>query len=62
MFCSKMWDRDLVDEELAALGNAFEGVARASMTRGVSILSLICNIARTSEILERVCPLRAGRN
>lgn len=49
-----LWERDLIDEELDALMVAFAGVATASYRRGMSILSLICNVQRTSEILERV--------
>ncbi|KAK9858857.1 hypothetical protein WJX84_007034 [Apatococcus fuscideae] len=54
---SKMWSRDLIDEELDALVHAFEGVAKASYQRNMSIISLICNIDRTSEILEKVFKL-----
>ncbi len=32
----------------------FDGIAKASYRRGMSIISLICNVQRTSEILERV--------
>lgn len=49
-----LWERDLIDEELEALMDAFKGVAKTSYRRGYSILSLICNVTRTSEILERV--------
>lgn len=49
-----LWERDLIDEELEALMQAFQGVAKTSYRRGYSILSLICNVKRTSEILERV--------
>lgn len=52
--CSKVWTRGLIDEELDALVTAFEGIARVSYQRGMSIISLICNIQRTSQILERV--------
>ncbi len=54
MHCSKMWSRDLIDEELDALVHAFEGIAKASYQRSMSIISLICNVQRTSQILERV--------
>lgn len=56
---SKMWSRDLIDEELDALVHAFEGVAKASYQRNMSIISLICNIDRTSEILEKVRACRS---
>ena len=49
-----LWERDLIDEELESLMKAFTGVAKTSYRRGMSILSLICNVKRTSEILERV--------
>lgn len=49
-----LWERDLIDEELESLMTAFGGVAKASYRRGMSILSLICNVQRTSIILERV--------
>lgn len=49
-----LWERDLIDEELDSLMAAFSGVAKASYRRGMSIISLICNVRRTSEILERV--------
>ncbi|KAK9865888.1 hypothetical protein WJX84_003087 [Apatococcus fuscideae] len=51
---SKMWSRDLIDEELDALVLAFKGVAKASYQRNMSIISLICNVQRTSQILEKV--------
>jgi len=50
---SKMWERELMDEEMDALLRAFEGTARVSCQHGMSIVSLICNVARTSEILEQ---------
>ena len=31
----------------------FEGIANAHYRRGMAIISLICNVQRTSEILER---------
>jgi len=49
-----LWERDLIDDELEALMTAFSGVAKTSYRRGMSIISLICNVKRTSEILERV--------
>ncbi|KAK9824483.1 hypothetical protein WJX72_010708 [[Myrmecia] bisecta] len=51
---SRMWSRDLIDEELDALVLAFENIANVRYQRGMSIISLICNVQRTSEILERV--------
>ncbi len=54
--CSKMWSRDLVDAELDALVAAFKakGIARVSYKRAMSCVSLICNVEKTSQILERV--------
>lgn len=56
--CSKMWSRDLVDAELDALVSAFKakGIARVSYKRAMSCVSLICNVEKTSQILERVLP------
>lgn len=53
---SKSWSRDLVDAELDALVAAFKakGIARVSYQRSMACVSLICNVQRTSEILERV--------
>ena len=55
--CSKIWDRELIEEEIEALMSAFSGFAKVSCTHNVSIISLICNVARTSNILERVTSL-----
>lgn len=49
-----LWERDLIEEELESLMTAFGGIAKASYRRGMSIISLICNVQRTSTILERV--------
>ena len=51
-----MWSRDLVDAELDALVSAFKakGIARVSYKRAMSCVSLICNVEKTSQILERV--------
>eukprot|EP00884_Botryococcus_braunii_P010481 jgi/Botrbrau1/19434/Bobra.0338s0057.1 len=51
---SKFWDRDLIDEELEGLKRSLSHVATVSVHRGYSIISLICNVDRTSQILERV--------
>lgn len=53
-----MWSRDLVDAELDALVSAFKakGIARVSYKRAMSCVSLICNVEKTSQILERVSP------
>lgn len=47
------WNREVIDEELDDLVSDFKGIATCKYTRGVSIVSLICNVSRTSEILER---------
>lgn len=51
-----MWSRDLVDAELDALVAAFKakGIARVNYKRAMSCVSLICNVEKTSQILERV--------
>lgn len=49
-----LWERDLIEEELQHLMHEFDGMANASYRRGMSIISLICNVQRTSLILERV--------
>ena len=56
---SKLWDRQLMDYEMEALMRSFEGTARVSCQHGMSIISLICNVARTSEILEQARPSAA---
>jgi len=54
-----MWSRDLVDAELDALVAAFKakGIARVNYKRAMSCVSLICNVEKTSQILERVSTL-----
>ncbi|KAK2078712.1 hypothetical protein QBZ16_003552 [Prototheca wickerhamii] len=46
--------RDLIEDELEHLMSAFQGIAKASYRRGMSIICLICNVQRTSHVLERV--------
>jgi aspartate kinase len=53
LWCCRIWERDLIAEELEGLMQDFEGVAKAHYRRGMAIISLICNVQRTSEILER---------
>ncbi|PSC72184.1 aspartate kinase [Micractinium conductrix] len=48
-----LWERDLIVEELDGLMQDFEGIAKAHYRRGMAIISLICNVKRTSTILER---------
>jgi len=52
---AKMWSRDLVQEELDALVSEFEeiGIARVTVTTGHSLISLIGNVERNNEIMER---------
>jgi len=54
--CSRLWSRSLIDAEFDALIACFEGIAKVSLQQNMSILSLICNVEKTSEILERVRP------
>jgi len=49
-----LWERDLIDEELESLMDAFQGWATTSYRRGMSILSLICSVKKTNFILARV--------
>ena len=48
------WNREVLSGELDGLVSDFEGIAKVGYTTGMSIVSLICNVSRTSEILERV--------
>lgn len=52
---AKLWSRDLVKEELDALVEDFEenGIARVKYTTGHSLISLIGNVERNNEIMER---------
>lgn len=50
---AKVWERDLIAEELEGLMQDFDGIAKSHYRRGMAIISLICNVQRTSEILER---------
>ncbi len=49
----------MVDAELDALVAAFKakGIARVNYKRAMSCVSLICNVEKTSQILERVSNL-----
>lgn len=58
--CRTLWERDLIESELEHLMAAFEGTAKASFRRGMSTISLICNVQRTSAILERVFKASSG--
>lgn len=52
---AKLWSRDLVKEELDSLVQDFEenGIARVKCTTGHSLISLIGNVERNNEIMER---------
>lgn len=52
--CARLWSRDLIAEELDHLAQRFKGVAKVKVAGNVSIISLICNAARSSHILKRV--------
>ena len=52
--CARMWSRDLVEEELQHLQAQLKGIANVEVKRGVSIVSLICNVEKSSVILHRV--------
>jgi len=50
---SRIWSRDLIDDELDSLVSSFTDIAKVSYQRRMAIISIICNVERTSEILER---------
>jgi aspartate kinase len=52
---SKLWSRDLAKEELEKLVQDFEneGIAHVTVSSGHSIISLIGNVERNNEIMER---------
>jgi aspartate kinase len=50
---ARVWSRDLVDSELDALLVALARVSKATATRGVACVSLVCDVARSAAILER---------
>ena len=52
---AKMWSRDLVEEELEALVRDLEenGIARVTCQTGHSLISLIGNVRRNKEIVQR---------
>jgi aspartate kinase len=50
---AKLWSRGLVDAELARLREEFAKFADVNVTTDAAILSLIGNVARSNEILER---------
>jgi aspartate kinase len=50
---AKLWSRSLVDAELARLREEFAKFADVTVTTDAAILSLIGNVARSNEILER---------
>ncbi|GBF88595.1 aspartokinase chloroplastic-like [Raphidocelis subcapitata] len=49
----RIWNDGEVDEEIDRLVYDLERIATASITRDAAIVSLICNVSRTSEILQR---------
>jgi hypothetical protein len=56
----RSWSDGEVGEELGHLVYELEKIAQVGVRQGSSIISLICNLERTSEILERVSG-REGR-
>lgn len=50
----RIWDEGEVDEELDRLVYDLDKIANTNVTKDSAILSLICNVSRTSEILQRV--------
>jgi hypothetical protein len=55
---SRIWQRPMVSEELERLATELRELAKVEYRRGMAIISLICNVERTSEILERVFRVR----
>eukprot|EP01023_Acetabularia_acetabulum_P042533 TRINITY_DN4210_c0_g6_i1.p1 TRINITY_DN4210_c0_g6~~TRINITY_DN4210_c0_g6_i1.p1 ORF type:complete len:563 (+),score=97.84 TRINITY_DN4210_c0_g6_i1:41-1690(+) len=51
---AKIHSRGLRDEELTNLRNAFGKMAKVKLQKQQAIISLICNVQRSCEILERV--------
>ncbi|CAD7699140.1 unnamed protein product [Ostreobium quekettii] len=51
---NRLWTHKVVDSELQQFAAGFEGWADVTFRRGSAIVSLICNVERSSEILERV--------
>lgn len=51
---SKIWTKDVVDIELTSTIEEFKELAEVTIRNGVSIISLICNVEKSSLILERV--------
>lgn len=47
------WEQEAINSKMDELVQSLEGVAKASYRRHMSIISIICNIQRTAEILER---------
>jgi aspartate kinase len=50
----RIWAEGEVDEEIDRLVYDLEKIANAHVTKDTAIVSLICNVQRTSEILQRV--------
>jgi len=51
---AKLWSRGLAEAELARLRDELASIATVSVTPEHAVLSLICNVQRSNEILERV--------
>eukprot|EP00873_Tetraselmis_striata_P004919 jgi/Tetstr1/425183/TSEL_015644.t1 len=51
---TKYWTRDLFDHELQLLKDDIKDIGKVTVQRGYSIISLICNVKRSSEVLEKV--------
>lgn len=52
---SKLWSRELIGDELDHLAARFAGNATVDVRKGLSIISLICDASRSSQILKQVC-------
>uniref|UniRef100_A0A061SJ01 aspartate kinase n=1 Tax=Tetraselmis sp. GSL018 TaxID=582737 RepID=A0A061SJ01_9CHLO len=51
---SKYWTRELFENELEGLMQDIRPVGKVHVQRGVSIISLICNVRQSSAVLEKV--------
>eukprot|EP00898_Chlorokybus_atmophyticus_P007665 jgi/Chlat1/78/Chrsp1S00209 len=50
---AKLWSRSLIQQELDNLLERFQNIAQVRLQQHKAIISLICNIQRSSEVLEK---------
>lgn len=51
---TKYWTRELLDHELHLLQEDIKDIGKVKVQKNYSIISLICNVKRSSEVLEKV--------